>query len=236
MAAERYAGSELELFAGARHWKAYLASVIAPHLRGHVLEVGAGLGATTARLAREHDGSWTCLEPDPELAARVAAAISAHELPVSCDVRCARLGALPADLHFDTVLYVDVLEHIEDDVAEARLAAARLHPRGKLIVLSPAHAWLYSPFDRSIGHFRRYDRRTLRAVIPAELELVQLRYLDSVGLLASAGNRFLTRQAQPTARQIRLWDGVMVPLSRVADRLLGYRLGKSLLGVWQRGH
>jgi hypothetical protein len=61
-----------------------------------------------------------------------------------------------------------------------------------------------------------------------------MRYLDSVGLAASLANRTLLRQSIPTARQIMIWDRLMVPMSRILDPLLGYRAGKSILAVWSR--
>ena len=63
---------------------------------------------------------------------------------------------------------------------------------------------------------------------------MKLIYLDSVGLLASAGNRLLLRQSMPTERQILAWDRLMIPVSRVIDPVFGHRLGKSVLGVWRR--
>jgi hypothetical protein len=135
---------------------------------------------------------------------------------------------------FDTILYVDVLEHIEDDRGELALAARLLKPGGHLVVLSPAHRWLYTAFDSVIGHHRRYTRADLRAITPTGLALVRLDYLDSVGLLASLGNRLLLRQALPTPGQIALWDRVLVRLSTRLDPLFGNRLGKSVLGVWRR--
>ena len=68
------------------------------------------------------------------------------------------------------------------------------------------------------------------------LRLVRLRFLDTVGLAASLANRLFLKQSMPSASQIRLWDGAMVPLSRFVDPLSGYRLGKSILGVWRREH
>ena len=129
---------------------------------------------------------------------------------------------------------MDVLEHIEDDSAEMERAARRLKPGGYAIVVSPAHNWLFSAFDKAIGHFRRYTKATLRATTPAGLELVRLRYLDSVGMLASLGNRMVLGSAMPTARQIAVWDKLMVPISRAIDPLLGYTVGKSILGVWRK--
>ena len=89
-------------------------------------------------------------------------------------------------------------------------------------------------FDAAIGHARRYSRGTLRDAVPPGLVCERLDYLDSVGMLASLGNRLLLRAAQPTAGQIALWDGVMVPLSHVLDPLLMRRVGKSVLGIWRR--
>jgi hypothetical protein len=63
---------------------------------------------------------------------------------------------------------------------------------------------------------------------------VRLRYLDTIGLLASAGNRFLLSSAMPNARQISLWDRVMLPVSKLVDPILRYRVGKTVIAVWRR--
>ena len=89
-------------------------------------------------------------------------------------------GELAPDLEpQDCILYLDVLEHIADDRAEMKRAAARLAPGGRLVVLAPAHQALFSVFDRAVGHHRRYDRKSLRALTLPELELRTLRYVDA---------------------------------------------------------
>ena len=208
--------------------------MIRPHLCGRVLEVGAGIGGTTEHLCDGTQASWLCLEASRSLASRLRERVEARELPAICDVRAGELASLPGDPAFDVIIYADVLEHIADDAAEVRGAAQRLVPGGRLIVLAPAHDWLYSPFDRAIGHWRRYNRAGLCRLTPGTLRLVELRYLDSVGMLASGANRWLMRQQSPTRRQIRTWDRWMVPISRCLDPLLGYRLGKSIIGVWRK--
>jgi SAM-dependent methyltransferase len=203
------------------------------YLEGAVLEVGAGLGATTRHLCDGHQRSWLCLEPDRAMAARLEAVIAGGALPACCRARAGTIESLPREACFDAILYVDVLEHVADDTAELRAAARLLRPGGALIILAPAHGWLYSPFDRAIGHHRRYTRRSLERVVPAGLTRLTLRYLDSVGLLASAGNRFVLRRSLPTERDIARWDRLMVPLSRRLDPWLGFRVGKSVLGIWR---
>lgn len=220
-----YAGSELALFAKAENWKRYWSSQIGPYIRGNVLEVGAGIGANTGLFANLNWRTWTSLEPDAKLASQIRAVSDQHSAVV---------GTL-ADLQerFDTVLYIDVLEHVEDDCTELKLAATHLTSGANLIVLAPAHSFLYTPFDATIGHYRRYTRRSLGAAAPHELRPITTFYLDAAGMLASAANRVLLKAAMPTARQISTWDRLLVPISRVVDPLFGWRLGKSVVGIWR---
>jgi SAM-dependent methyltransferase len=229
-----YVGTELDLFATAKRWKAYVRRQVRPYLGRQVLEVGAGHGGTTRELCGDGPGRWVCLEPDRSLADRLIVSIAAGELPDCCEARIGTLADLDESDRFDTILYMDVLEHIADDRAELSHAADQLQEGGHLIVLSPAHPWLFTPFDEAIGHYRRYTRRTLRAAGPEELALTRLDYLDSIGMLASLGNRFVLKSSMPSPGQIAVWDRMMVPLSRLADPLLGYSLGKSVLAVWKK--
>lgn len=225
-----YKGSELPLFAEARRWKSYLRELVGWRMRGEVLEVGAGMGAVTEAFQDVEVQRWVCLEPDISLAGQ----LMGNGYPANREIRAGRMSDLGPQERFDVVMYVDVLEHVEDDCGEMALAAARLRCGGALIVLAPAHQWLYSEFDTAVGHYRRYSKASLRAVMPPGVRLEELKYLDSVGLLASIGNRLLLRRAAPSAGQIRMWDGWMVPLSRGVDRLLRYTVGKSVLGIWRR--
>jgi SAM-dependent methyltransferase len=229
----KYAGSELELFEKARNWKAYWRAQVAGFVRGEVLEVGAGIGANTLTLADLDYQRWTCLEPDAALAARITLPPGGRHVPVT-----GTIDDLPAEAEFDAILYIDVLEHIEDDRAEMARAAARLKPGGALIVLAPAHPFLFTPFDRAIGHFRRYTRASLRAALqeigPPALRVEKLVYLDAAGMLASAANRWLLGRSMPAAWQILTWDRLGVPVSRLVDPLFAGRVGKSVLGIWRK--
>jgi SAM-dependent methyltransferase len=229
-----YVGEELDLFAHAHHWKSYWASRLRPCIHGDVLEVGAGLGVNTALLRTGTESRWVCLEPDPALVARLSATVKGSPNCASCEVVTGTIDSLPADQKFDTILYIDVMEHIAEDQEEVRRAASRLKPGGRLIVLSPAHNWLYSPFDKAIGHCRRYTTRMLKSLTSANLRVACAFYLDSVGLLASTANRLLLRQSMPKAGQLRFWDNFMVPCSRVLDPLTANRIGKSVVCIWER--
>lgn len=229
-----YPGTELEVFARAANWKGYWSSLLRPYLGRRILDVGAGLGATIDLLRAPAQERWLALEPDPALALRLGEKAQRAEAGGGFEVRVSTTAELDAAELFDTILYIDVLEHIREDGAELRRAAAHLEPGGRLIVLAPAHMWLFSPFDAAIGHERRYTRASLRAAAPATLACETLIYLDSVGMLANLTNRILWRSPMPSPGQIRLWDRRMVPVSRVLDPLTGYNLGKTIVGIWRR--
>ncbi|MGB7924619.1 MAG: class I SAM-dependent methyltransferase [Pyrinomonadaceae bacterium] len=230
-----YIGSELNVFNLATNWKSYYHELIADYIGREVLEVGAGIGATTETLCvRDDHVRWVCLEPDARLAESVSDLIASKRLPSCCLMRVGTVADLAPEDLYDTILYIDVLEHIEDDRQEAYTAAQHLKPGGHLVVLAPAHQKLYTPFDAAIGHFRRYDKRTLAAAIPGDLKQRALFYVDAVGALASTGNKLILKSGTPNAQQITFWDKVLIPLSRKVDPLLRYRVGKSIIGVWQR--
>jgi SAM-dependent methyltransferase len=233
-AARAYIGDELDLFARAARWKRYWSERIGPQVRGRVLDVGAGLGAT-ARVFARHPGidSYLAVEPDPELAAAIAQ-LPGTELPATFEARCGTMAQMDSAARFDTILYIDVLEHIEDDRDELARAAMHLSDQGRIVVLAPAHQFLYSPFDAAVGHFRRYDRAMLRAALPSSLQVDRMEYLDSVGLFASLANRLFLRSALPTPAQIALWDGWMVPISRLVDAVLLRSAGKSIVAILRK--
>ncbi|MEQ1946095.1 MAG: methyltransferase domain-containing protein [Bryobacteraceae bacterium] len=223
----KYVGCELDLFATVRNWKSYWASQVQPFVRGDVLEVGAGIGANTPIIDRGPRGRWLRLEPDPLLFSRLPQTAGYEDMQGT-------LQDLERRGQFDTILYIDVLEHIEDDRAELQEAAARLRQGGRLIVLAPAHQFLFSPFDASIGHFRRYNRTLLKKIGPVNLRLERLHYLDSAGLAVSVANRLLLRQSLPSGGQLRFWDQYLIPLSRVIDKCTARCVGKTIFAVWQR--
>ena len=143
---------------------------------------------------------------------------------------------LPADHLFDTILYIDVLEHIEDDAAELARSASHLRTGGHIIVLAPAHQHLYSPFDKAIGHFRRYSKGSLLAAAPPSLAPVEAFYLDAAGMALSLANRMLLRASMPTGGQILFWDRVVVPVSRLIDPVLARSVGKTVVAIWTLAH
>ncbi len=229
----QYVGSELVLFAAVHNWKSYWSRQLQPYISGDVLEVGAGIGSNTPFLDWGGNGRWICLEPDARLTAQLSERLAQANNGRSYESICGTILSLGEGPQFDTIIYIDVLEHIEDDRGELERAASLLRTGGRILVLSPAHQRLFTPFDAAIGHFRRYNRTMLQSISPASLRLERIIYLDSAGLLLSTANLLLLRQSMPTKRQLRVWDNLVIPVSRILDKCLFHSVGKTIVGIWR---
>ena len=222
-----YVGNELELFKNALNWKAYFSEKLSDHIHGDVLEVGSGICANTNFLKNNKVISWTCLEPDSDLIQSVS------EKDDNIRFVNGTLDDMGNDQKFDTIVYIDVLEHIEKDSREVMNSFDFLKKGGKLIVLSPSYQYLFSPFDESVGHFRRYNKNTISSLHPTSSPY-RCFYLDSVGVILSLANKWILKSGNPTHSQIKFWDKFVVTFSKVLDRMIGYSFGKSIVCIWKR--
>lgn len=226
-----YVGQELDLVKDVNNFRNYWGKAIEPYLGKDVLEVGAGLGSNMKVLINKKAiERYVCIEPDKKLSAQ----IKNPQPSKSLEVHTCLLKDLDPKEKFDSILYIDVIEHIEDAESEVALATQYLKPGGHLIILVPAYNFLFNEFDKAIGHFRRYNKSMLRNSIPKEMKQEKLFYLDSVGFFASLVNKLFLHQSYPTKKQIQFWDGVMVQFSKVSDLLLFKSMGKSLIGIWKK--
>ncbi|MFN3640427.1 MAG: class I SAM-dependent methyltransferase [Flavobacterium sp.] len=229
-----YIGNELELFKHAHNWKNYYSKHFKKLLTQKVLEVGAGIGETTKFLCDGTQKKWLCVEPDEKLTQIIKSKKDSGYLPQNIQIFTGTLDSLTTDEKFDAILYIDVIEHIENDSEELKKANERLAANGNLIVLVPAHNFLFSPFDKAIGHYRRYNKKMLQLAVPKGLTQKKLIYLDSVGLLASLVNKFFLKQSYPTVKQVLFWDKFIIPVSRVTDKVFFNSIGKTTVGIWQK--
>jgi SAM-dependent methyltransferase len=133
----------------------------------------------------------------------------------------------------DTVICLNVLEHVRDDMLSLASVHRLLQPGGRLVLLVPAMPSLYGTLDRALGHFRRYTAAELRHVFAAAG--FRLRHLEYFNLAGVPGwwltGRVLKRTLIPTG-SLRLYDA-LVPLFRL-ERFLPWRLGQSLIAIGER--
>lgn len=229
----KYPGTELTLSSKASNWKAYLADKIGDHFHGDVLDVGAGLGSNTTYLANSQCRTWTFLEPDRTFSDSLQKTAENFE-ELSFKFIHSTLREHTFTQKYDTICYLDVLEHIEDDTSEILKSQKLLKKNGLLIILVPSYPSLYSDFDKSVGHIKRYNRKDLQRFCSQSLILEKLFNLDSMGMVCSAINRYILKRDNIRQKDIYFWDKTMVPLSKRIDPLINFQVGKSLVAIFRK--
>lgn len=198
-----------------------------------VLEVGGGLGQNTHYLS-SHDRHVTVLEPDSELCASLE---KEFETFVNVDVFHGDLqrfcSETPVNRRFDSVVYINVLEHIDDDIAELVQVRSTLKNSGRVIIFVPALPSLYGTMDGQSAHFRRYSKRELIAVVnTAGFEVERCAYFDPLGVLVYMFMYRILGIKRLGTGSVFLYDRVLLPLSEWIARVVRHRIvGKNLIMI-----
>jgi glycosyltransferase involved in cell wall biosynthesis/phospholipid N-methyltransferase len=211
-------GATLERLARAPRFSRWMADTIRPWVGQRVLEVGAGTGNLTVNLA-PRDYYWAGDINPHYVAGLEKLRESRPYLHVSRMDGCS-LDTFPPERDFDTVVCLNVVEHIEDDAAILGNFLEILEPGGRAIILVPRGQWLYGTLDEVLGHFRRYSPEELIAVgRQAGFEFERMIYFNRTGVIAWWLNGKILRRHTFGLWQVKLLN-LMTPLFRRVDRWL----------------
>jgi SAM-dependent methyltransferase len=223
-----YTGKELEAMSAAVNYHRWIADELAPYLGEEVAEVGAGLGSMSRLLLARPIRRLHAFEPSTNMFPKLAENLRGEPRAVAVNDF---FGAKQAGHGFDSVLYINVLEHVEDDRAELVHAREALKPGGRLLVFVPALQWLFSDFDRQVGHQRRYRRSALaKQAEAAGFHVEKARYFDGTGVLPWYINFVLLRRPMGGG-SVTLYDKVAVPATRLIESIVPPLIGKNVLLV-----
>jgi len=231
-AADAELAATLDNLDGAGNYAGWIFELIEPYLGPEVLEIGAGHGTFTEMLARKakrvvaSDISERCVT-------RLRERFSGQE---SVEVVHGSVDSAAAHGPFDTVILINVLEHIEDDDGALRELATRLlRPGGRAVLWVPAFSLLYSDFDRRIGHYRRYRRPGLRKQLAdAGYEVLDIRYVNAVGAVAWLVLARWLRRTPTHGTTVKVFDRYFVPALERLERRWHPPFGQSVLAIASR--
>ena len=231
-----YVGKDLEAMAFAANYHRWILDEFRPFVGKHIVEVGAGTGLFSSLLLRENPTSLSLVEPS-EMHSQLVQNITSETISVKtynnvfsdvCDDIVARQRP-------DTIIYINVLEHIEDDRKELRHIYESLVPGGHALIFVPALPILYGAFDAAVGHFRRYVKKELieKSLEPGFKIRVQ-KFFDFAGIFPWFVKYRIFGSADLESSVVKLYDTYAVPLVKLSESLISPPIGKNLLFVLEK--
>jgi SAM-dependent methyltransferase len=223
-----------EAMEGLPHYYDWLFAAIQPFLGTRVLEVGPGYGDMADRI-REAGHAYFAIDSNAPVIKRLAGLRPGNAASLFVgDITDSHWRTRMRDLHCDTIVTFNVLEHVQDDVALLR-SLSSIVPGGRLVIFVPALPGLYGSFDREVGHYRRYARTTLmNRIEKAGFVVTQCRYFNALGALSwliATRMLKLNPHGGSTQRSIKLYDRFCIPVARRIDPVFASFVGQSLLAV-----
>ncbi len=218
-----YDGWELNFFDKAKNFRDYQWSLFRSRVKKKILEVGPG---NCVFLQRYYRISKEIHLFEPSIKIRNKLKKKTKKL------KKVKLLSKYYKTKYDTIIYLDVLEHIRDDEKEILSAYKRLKKHGNLIISVPAFQHLYTDYDRKIGHYRRYDKKSFKKILnKLKLKSYQMTYFDSIGYALIFLSKFLAVSNRVNFKgSVKFWN-FLIPISKILDVFLSIFIGKSLMVI-----
>ncbi len=212
-----------------RRYRAYQFELISAHCGPTVLEVGAGLGEFASQFTDV--SRLVVTDVDPGCVQHMADRFGDRPEVEARRLDLDRLDG-PLGEPVSTVVAVNVLEHFERDAAVLRSLAELVEPGGRIVLWVPGYMQLYGDFDRRVGHVRRYTPATLRAAVEAAgLTCSEVRPVNLLGAVAWWLAVRRGGVGTPNPRLLRLYDRLVVPVTRTVEARVRPPFGQSVLAV-----
>lgn len=228
-----YAGTELEALAEARNYYRWIQREFQPFLGKRILEVGAGKGTFSSFILECQPQRLWLLEPTQRFISVLQRMF--HSIP-EVQVMPGSLERAQAVLKgegLDTIVCVNVLEHIEDDGAALMIMRGLLEgDRGRLLLFVPALPFVYGSLDLAFGHVRRYRKADLLGKLArAGFEPVRCKYVNALGVLGWWYQGRILRNQTLSVSSVRWYDQYAIPLVATVERYVPFPFGQSLLVI-----
>ena len=230
-----YFGRDLEAMSFAQNYHEWIADEFAPYLGEEIAEVGAGCGDFTELILERGGKSVSCFEPSSNMYPILE---ERHRDREGVETNQSYFGDKQEENRerFDSAVYVNVLDHVEYDREEVGIAHNSLRPGGHLAILVPALEWLYSEFDSQLGHFRRYKKRNLVALLEDQgFEIQEAKYFDMAGIMPWYLMMVMFNKTLNSGN-VSAYDKLVIPVTRFLEGKWAPAIGKNLLVVGRKAN
>lgn len=228
----KYFGRDLEAMSFAKNYHKWIIDDFKPYLGRTVAEVGAGTG-NFSELMIEHIKYLVAFEPSTNMYLILKDRFSKN--PRVETLNCTFSSEYSRFIGcFDSIIYVNVLEHIEKDEIELSYVYKTLRQGGHALIFVPALSFLYSDFDKNIGHFRRYCKKDfVKLIRHIGFNIIKAKYFDFAGIVPWY-IVFVLLKRSISVGKVSLYDKLVVPLMQRVERFIAPPVGKNLLLVIQK--
>lgn len=233
----QYLGEDLESLQFAHNYVDWILSEFDSFIGRNVLEVGAGIGTIAgAILERKALEALTLIEPDVRNLDTLNSITENWKIrPTIFPSFLKQFVEDYPEKKFDTIVYVNVLEHIENDVEELELAYKTLERGGFLLTFSPAMPQLYSNFDYSLGHYRRYRKQEFDTELERiGFDIQKSTYFDSLGFFGWFIVFKLLKKKGLDSKMVSFYDKLTIPFLRKLESVFSMPFGKNILTIAKR--
>jgi Methyltransferase domain. len=233
-----YFGHDLDSMDLAVNYHSWILDIFRPFLGKRIIEVGAGTGSFSKLLLETKPTHLTLIEPSA-----MYETLKSEIDVVNGGAQTELFNGIFSDFTVadrvvenpDSIVYINVLEHVEDDVAELQVMHRTLADNGKICIFVPAVPFLLSDFDRQIGHYRRYSRSDLvRKCEKAGFRIILARGFDLPGILPWLLKYRLMRSLTIEHSMVQLYDRFFVPPIRFIEDRIKPPIGKNLILVAEK--
>jgi 2-polyprenyl-3-methyl-5-hydroxy-6-metoxy-1,4-benzoquinol methylase len=204
----------LDSIAQAGRFNQWMFQTVAADTRGEVLEIGSGIGNISAYFVK-NNRPISVSDMRPEYCEFLKNKFSGvrnfrdvHQIDIvdpGFDTKHKNLMG-----KFDSVIALNIVEHVEDDEYAIRNCLKLLKQGGQLVVLVPAFMWLYNRFDRELGHYRRYTRKSLKKLfLQNNLDTNHIRYFNFAGVLGWWFSGSLLKKKTIPSGQMKLYNALV---------------------------
>lgn len=234
-----YAGKDLEAMSFAVNYHRWILSIFEPYLGKRIVEVGAGTGSFSELLLERRLESLSLVEPSTAMHQQLCRRLEGLRPPVMVktynDVFENVAEEIRSTAQPDSIIYVNVLEHIADDANELRIINQTLDVVGRLFIFVPALSWLHGSMDRQLGHFRRYTRSEIeKKCVAAGFRVIVSRYFDVMGVLPWWVKYKLLQSNEMEPGAVRFYDQRIVPVARMLESSVTAPIGKNVLLIAEK--
>ncbi len=223
----------------AKNYHRWILQIFATYLGTRLVEVGAGSGSFSELLLERPIESLTLIEPSGEMFKRLQERIAKLGETARIETLNAAFADVAARIESlqqpDSIIYVNVLEHIADDERELKLAYRTLSSGGRIFVFVPALRWLYGSFDKQIGHRRRYTLDELSEKCRhAGFRVVRAHYFDVIGIAPWWIKYCLLKSERMEPAAVKFYDKLVVPVAQKMENVLKPGIGKNVVLIGEK--